>query len=50
MYSRVHHVLSQSSTLYKRSRVSDTDLQAIAKACNTTFEGIFTLMDTGKQI
>ncbi|XID93762.1 helix-turn-helix domain-containing protein [Paenibacillaceae bacterium WGS1546] len=33
-----------------RNNLSENDLQQIAKACNATFEGIFTLNDTGKQI
>lgn len=34
----------------KRDNLTEQDLQAIAKACNATFEGVFTLTDTGKQI
>lgn len=33
-----------------RDNLSEQDLQTIAKACNATYEGIFTLIDTGKQI
>lgn len=33
-----------------RDNLTEKDLQAIAKACNATFEGVFTLIDTGKQI
>ncbi len=33
-----------------RDNLTEQDLQAIAKACNATFEGVFTLTDTGKQI
>ncbi|MCD1259169.1 transcriptional regulator [Paenibacillus athensensis] len=34
----------------RRDNLSEYDLHQIAKACNATFEGIFTLNDTGKQI
>ena len=33
-----------------RDNLTEQDLHAIAKACNATFEGVFTLTDTGKQI
>ena len=38
------------TTKINRDNLSETDLQQIAKACNATFEGIFTLNDTGKEI
>lgn len=34
----------------RRDNLSESDLQQIAKVCNATFEGIFTLNDTGKEI
>ena len=34
----------------RRDNLTEKDLHAIAKACNATFEGVFTLLDTGKQI
>ena len=34
----------------RRDNLSENDLQKIAKACNATFEGTFTLNDTGKEI
>jgi len=34
----------------RRDNLSESDLNQIAKACNATFEGIFTLNDTGKEI
>ena len=34
----------------KRDNFSENDLQAIAKACNATFEANFILNDTGKII
>jgi len=34
----------------RRDNLSENDIQQIAKACNATFEGIFTLNDTGKKI
>lgn len=34
----------------QRDNFSEKDLQAIAKACDATFEGVFTLNDTGKTI
>lgn len=34
----------------KNDNLSEKDLSAIAKACNATFEGIFRLNDTGKEI
>lgn len=33
-----------------RDNLTEKDLEAIAKACNAKYEGIFTLSDTGKQI
>jgi len=38
------------TTKIKRDNFSEKDLQQIAKACNASFEGIFTLNDTGKEI
>lgn len=38
------------NTKLKRDNLSEHDLHQIAKACDATFEGIFTLNDTGKQI
>ena len=38
------------TTKIKRDNLSESDLHQIAKACNATFEGIFTLNDTGKEI
>lgn len=35
---------------FKRDNFSYNELAAIAKACNATYEGIFTLNDTGKEI
>lgn len=34
----------------KRDNFTESDLQQIAKACNATFEGTFTLNDSGKTI
>lgn len=34
----------------KNDNLSENDLSAIAKACDATFEGIFILNDTGKEI
>lgn len=34
----------------KRDNLTESDLQSIAKACNASYEGLFTLLDTGKQI
>ena len=34
----------------KRDNLCEEDLHKIAKACNATFEGIFTLNDTGKEL
>ena len=34
----------------KRDNFSEHELQAIATACNATFEAVFTLNDTGKQL
>ena len=34
----------------RRDNLSERDLHEIANACNATFEGIFTLNDTGKEI
>lgn len=34
----------------KRDNFSEKELQAIAKACNATFEASFILNDTGKEI
>lgn len=34
----------------KNDNLTENDLSAIAKACNATFEGIFILNDTGKEI
>ena len=34
----------------KNDNLSEKDLAAIAKACNASFEGIFRLNDTGKEI
>ena len=34
----------------RRDNLSENDLHQIANACNATFEGIFTLSDTGKEI
>mgnify|MGYP001001374021 CR=1 FL=1 len=33
-----------------RDNLTENDLHAIAKACNASYEGFFTLNDTGKQI
>jgi len=38
------------SAKLRRDNLSEKDLHEIAKACNATFEGIFTLNDTGKEI
>jgi len=38
------------ATKIRRDNLSENDLQQIARACNATFEGIFTLNDTGKKI
>lgn len=38
------------TTKLKRDNLSESDLHQIAKACNASFEGIFTLSDTGKEI
>ena len=38
------------TTKINRDNLSESDLNQIAKACNATFEGIFTLNDTGKEI
>ena len=34
----------------RRDNLSENDLHQIATACNATFEGTFTLNDTGKEI
>ncbi len=34
----------------RRDNLSENDLVSIAKVCNATFEGIFKLNDTGKEI
>lgn len=34
----------------KKDNLTENDLTAIAKACDATFEGIFILNDTGKEI
>ena len=34
----------------KRDNLSERDLHEIAAACDATFEGTFTLNDTGKEI
>ena len=34
----------------RRDNLSENDLHQIAAACNATFEGVFTLNDTGKEI
>lgn len=34
----------------KNDNLTEKDLSAIAAACNATFEGIFRLNDTGKEI
>ena len=34
----------------RRDNLSESDLHQIATACNATFEGTFTLNDTGKEI
>ena len=34
----------------RRDNLSESDMHEIATACNATFEGIFTLNDTGKEI
>ena len=38
------------TTKIKRDNLTENDLHQIARACNATFEGIFTLTDTGKEI
>ena len=38
------------TTKINRGNLSEHDLHQIAKACNATFDGIFTLNDTGKEI
>lgn len=42
--------LNNISGKIKRDNFSEADLLAIAKACDASFEGIFTLNDTGKSI
>jgi DNA-binding Xre family transcriptional regulator len=34
----------------RRDNLSEKDVQEIANACNASFEGTFTLKDTGKEI
>ena len=34
----------------RRDNLTDKDLQSIAEACNATYDVVFTLNDTGKQI
>ena len=34
----------------QRDNLTDTDLQTIAKACDATYDAVFTLNDIGKQI
>ncbi|MCL2562921.1 MAG: helix-turn-helix domain-containing protein [Oscillospiraceae bacterium] len=34
----------------RRDNLSEEDLHKIAQACDATFEGVFTLNDTGKEI
>lgn len=38
------------TTKIKRDNLSENDLHQIAKACDASFEEIFTLNDTGKEI
>ena len=38
------------STKLKRDNLSENDLIQIAKVCDATFEGVFILNDTGKEI
>jgi len=38
------------SAKIRRDNLSEKDLHEIAKACDATFEGSFTLNDTGKEI
>ena len=38
------------SAKLRRDNLSEKDLLEIAKACDATFEGSFTLNDTGKEI
>jgi len=38
------------SNKLQRDNLSEKDLHDIAKACNATFEGTFTLNGTGKEI
>lgn len=42
--------LSNMSSKLIRDNLSEQELIAIAKACNATFEGVFTLNDTGKTL
>lgn len=41
---------SNISGKLKRDNFSEAELQEIAKACGASYEGIFTITDTGKQI
>ena len=34
----------------RRDNLTESDLTAIAKACDAVFEGVFVLNDTGKEI
>ena len=34
----------------RRDNLSENDLHKIAEVCDATFEGVFTLNDTGKEI
>ncbi len=48
--SRLGTTPSNLSGKLSRDNFSEKELQDIAKACDATFEGIFVLNDTGKEI
>lgn len=48
--SRLNTSPSNLSGKLKRDNFSETELQAIAKACNATFKGSFIMNETGKEI
>ena len=47
---RLGKTVQNVSAKLRRDNLSENELQDIAKACNATFAGSFTLNDTGKEI
>lgn len=48
--SRLNTSPSNLSGKLKRDNFSESELQAIAEACNATFKGSFIMNETGKEI